>query len=398
MLKIFRYSLIFLLFFTLSLKAEIIYLTWQGDPSTTMTVQWITSVNSSKQNAIRYRLSTEEEWKQLESKTYQLPNRTPFVLNRIVLQGLQPDSSYDFVIDKNDRIYKFRTLSTELKKPLSFAVGGDVYHDGIDFVRTMNQNVARANPAFAVVGGDLAYSVKGGMSFLDKMRFKESFDRWKDWLEVWSETMITSDGFMIPILPAIGNHEAAMWDARFFYALFPIFGYRTLDFGDYMSLIFLDSDHTNPIKGRQTQWLENALKQRKNVPYKCAIYHVGAYPSVRSFNSDIAQTIRKNWVPKFEEYGVKAVFEHHDHAYKRTYPLLDNKINPKGIIYLGDGSWGIEKPREPQNRWYLAKAFAKQHVIFVTIDKQKIRYSAIDAEGNLFDEYEQNLHPNKELL
>jgi len=389
----FRYLFFIFLLAASWIHSEVVYLTWQGDPCTTMTIQWITS--TKKHPAVQYRACDGEEWKIAYAKTYPLPNNSPYFLHRVVLTELKSDSTYTFKQSNSEQPYKFHTLPKTLSSPLRFVVGGDVYHDGIDLVKNMNTHVAQASPAFALVGGDLAYSIRGKLTFFERLFFRESFDRWKEWLETWSKTMVTPEGYLIPILPAVGNHEvyggdgASKWDARFFYALFPSPGYHAVDFGNYMSILILDSGHTHPVEGRQTKWLEHTLKARQAVPNKFVIYHVGAYPSVRAFDSGIAKLLRDKWVPKFENYSVKAVFENHDHAYKRTYPIMKNQIDPKGVLYMGDGSWGVEKPREPQERWYLAKSAAKQHTILVTIDKEKIRYSAIDAEGNQFDGYDQ---------
>jgi hypothetical protein len=44
----------------------------------------------------------------------------------------------------------------------------------------------------------------------------------------------------------------------------------------------------------------------------------------------------------FDKYHVKAVFENHEHQYKKTFPLLNNTVNPNGTIYFGDGAMGIK--------------------------------------------------------
>ena len=108
----------------------------------------------------------------------------------------------------------------------------------------------------------------------------------------------------------------------------------------------MDSGHTHPINGAQTEWLAGVLEARQLVPHKFALYHVPAYPSSRPFNYGISKQIRKNWVPLFDKYKLTAAFENHDHDYKRTHPLLEGKTAPKGVIYLGDGAWGVETPRK----------------------------------------------------
>ena len=164
--------------------------------------------------------------------------------------------------------------------------------------------------------------------------------------------MKTKTGRLIPMIAAIGNHEVVgAYDqspiqAPFFYSLFDhwstSFGgaYGTLDFADYLSIVLLDSDHTCRIED-QTNWLRGALKERSNFTHVFVAYHVPAYPSVRNFTNRINTQIRSEWLPAIEESGqVRVVFEHHDHAFKRTKPLLKGEPNKNGVVYLGDGSWG----------------------------------------------------------
>ncbi len=75
-----------------------------------------------------------------------------------------------------------------------------------------------------------------------------------------------------------------------------------LDFGDYLSLIFLDTDHTSPIEGAQTDWLAKTLKEREDFPTVFAFNHVPAYPSFRPFDGTAekegtGEGNRKHWVP-----------------------------------------------------------------------------------------------------
>ena len=72
--------------------------------------------------------------------------------------------------------------------------------------------------------------------------------------------MVGRDGRLIPMVACIGNHEVdggygkPREKAPFFYALFdglfPETGYATLDFGDYLSLVLLDTGHTSPDRRR----------------------------------------------------------------------------------------------------------------------------------------------------
>ena len=110
-------------------------------------------------------------------------------------------------------------------------------------------------------------------------------------LRNYSKGMVGRDGRLIPMVACIGNHEVdggygkPREKAPFFYALFdglfPETGFNTLDFGDYLSLVLLDTNHTTPIDGAQADWLEKTLKARVEHPNVLVVNHVPAYPSFR---------------------------------------------------------------------------------------------------------------------
>ncbi|MFQ5729958.1 MAG: metallophosphoesterase, partial [Waddliaceae bacterium] len=127
-------------------------------------------------------------------------------------------------------------------------------------------------------------------------------------------------------------------------------------------------------------------------PHKFALYHVPAYPCVRKFKGMFNIQIRRHWVPIFENFGLTAAFEHHDHAYKRTHLIYRERIDPKGVLYLGDGGWGVKRARKPRSAgslWYLAKTARARHFIMVTLDGGNRHYTAIDSKGNVIDTYSQ---------
>ena len=161
-----------------------------------------------------------------------------------------------------------------------------------------------------------------------------------------------------------------------------------------MSLLLLDSNHTTPIVGEQTSWLEQSLKERQERNNVFAFYHVPSYPSVRPVDvnrlsdaeSGTGAASRKHWVPLFERYNVDAVFEHHDHAYKRTHPLIDGRVDSNGIPYLGDGSWGkIRRPTTPKDRPYLAVSHESYHMSVHRIEGPQRFHVALSEKGKVVD-------------
>lgn len=367
---------------------EAIWLTWQTDPATTMTIQWLTD-GGDKNDHIDYRQKEDETMRVAHGAHTSLPDPKLGMIHRAELTGLKPDTTYEFSLANYEGKWRFRTMPENLENPIRFIVGGDMYHDTVEDLSDTNRQAAQTNPRFAIAGGDIAYSGS-------KLWFiKEDGKRWITWLKSWYRDMVTPDGLLIPVIAVIGNHEVngrfgqTPNQAKFFYTLFPIpheRAYRTLDFGDYMTLVLLDSGHTAPVKGKQTDWLKESLDARQNIPNKFAVYHVPAYPSIRSPKNRYSSTVRKHWVPLFETYNLTTAFEHHDHAYKRTHKIRNGQQDPTGVLYLGDGAWGPDDPRTPdQTPWYIDKVISRRHFIEVDLSKETISYSAISDDGALLD-------------
>lgn len=383
----------FLLFFaTLSaIEEPILFLTWKKDPQHTITAVWITD-DPSCTGLIEWKLQKDEIFRQKSA------HKTPLEINKQIvyfltadLGFLKPDTFYQFKVEGLEHLHGFKTAPETLAEPVKFIVGGDVYHDDIEPVVAMMQTAASTNPLFCVLGGDLAYS------FTSKKSEEENLDRWYAFLSAYSKKMVTGQGAMIPLIPVLGNHDirggylAGVRNAKFFFSVFPTpgnLGYATLDFGKWLTLFLLDSGHANPVSGEQTTWLRKNLEEKKGVPYIFAIYHVGAYPSFRSFTSKRAQEIRKNWCPLFDQYRITAGFEHHDHCLKRSVPITQNVPKEDGVIYLGDGSFGIGLPRKPYTPnewWYLAHTSQSQAVWEVTLTDSEAVFKALSVNGQILD-------------
>jgi acid phosphatase type 7 len=372
-----------------SLSHETVYLTWQRSPSTTMTIQWISAVNE-KNCAIFYREKKGNgPWKKVVGKSIVFPKMPQHLLHSVELQGLLPSTEYFFSFIPDQKQYQFVTAPSLLTKDFRFVVGGDLYHDEIEWMEKTSLEAAATSPLFAVLGGDIAYSVASRYFTTEKT------ERWLDWVKSWHKTMVTPEGNLIPVIAAIGNHDiVGQYDqtpeqAIIFSSLFPMPGpqiYNLLDFGDFLTLWLLDSGHGNPVGEKQSIWLEKTLKERQSTMHRIAVYHVPAYPSARSYNNNISQEIRQFWVPLFEKFGVQTVFEHHDHMYKRTYPLLKNRVNKEGVVYLGDGGWGVAKPRKLRSKKnYVEKYGSMRHFILVVLSTEERCMQAI-SDGKIVDE------------
>lgn len=368
---------------------SIVYLTWMHDPTTTMTVHWHTSDKDCGSEVLYKKWGT-AQWEKKEG-TYASLTKTHFLVHTVEMDNLEPDTEYEFCIAGKERSYRFRTLPERLNRNVRFVVGGDAYFY-LSTLRKMNREIAASNPDFVVVGGDIAYTNGRRAIFKGK---EWEIKRWQTFLKEWTNFMIDVDGRMIPIVPVLGNHDikaTSLSDCKsphfFFYELFATqengVAYRVLDAGDYLSLFLLDSGHTFHIEGRQTQWLKKMLSERENTPYKMAAYHIAAFPSVYPYRGSGPKKLRDQWSSLFERYHLNIAFEHHNHAYKRTFPLKGNKINPDGVVYMGDGSWGVT-PRRPKKLWYLEKVAQANAVCLVTLAPQIGTVEALGIHGEILD-------------
>jgi acid phosphatase type 7 len=371
------------------------YLTWQRDPTTTMTVNWVNLYEDATARVWYRARGTAEEWRSQDGEHKTL---RPSVLQvrRAELTGLQPGTAYDFAWGERPpetATHWFRTMPAEAgDRPVHFVAGGDMLHRAT-WLDAMNARAGALDPDFAVLGGDLAYA--------DGRRATN----WVTWLRSWADHARSPDGRSIPMVVAIGNHEVrggyhgrVPEDAPYFHGLFALpqqRAYYALDFGDYLSFLILDSEHTTPIEGAQTEWLQQALQERTSQHFLFPVYHWPIYgtdkaPSGR-LPSEHERSIRmrQHWAPLFERHGVSAVFENDHHNYKRTHPIRAHERDDEtGIIYLGDGAWGVNTRTVPAPgaAWYLAHAEPRRHLFHVTLHPTGvINVEAIDAQGVRFD-------------
>ena len=368
-----------------------VYLTWVKDPTTTMVIQWQAPKGTGLPQ-LEYQAKGDAAWKTVKGTAQEVQG---FEVHRVYLEGLTADSAYLFKVQGGKREYGFKTMPQKLTRPVKMAIGGDAYHTGSsEMFHRMNRMVAFEKPDFVVIGGDLAYTI-GAKNLLKGPKW--ALTRWQAFLRDLQRSL-GQDGQLVPMLFLVGNHDVNKPQNRtqkpeLFYEIFtfPEMGkaYRALDFGDYLSLVMLDTGHTWPIEGDQTAWLEKTL-QAKQSPYLLMVYHVAAYPSYYPFSGNVEELIRKNWVPLFEKYQVPFAFEHHNHTYKRTHPIKEGKVNSSGVTYLGDGSWGVP-PRQvktPEKTWYLAKSASVNSCYIVTLTEEKCLVEAKNTQGEVIDQVE----------
>jgi hypothetical protein len=381
-------------------RPDTLFLTWQRDPTTTVTIQWIARPKETDDPVVRYCDRGKGEWVTGPTATAKpfpagydfafLPALGPTDLSvyRAELTGLTPGTEYEFRIGTMSPAYRFRTMPAKATKAFTFVSGGDC---GVNPHALANNRVAAAqDPMFCLIGGDLGYD--NGVNAATALQFVRNY----------ATTMIDTQGRLIPLVACVGNHEVrghygkTLKEATFFT---PLFGglyrersYAALDFGDYLSLVLLDTGHCAKIPGEQTEWLDKALADRAGRPHLIAVNHVPCYPSYRPPEGVLGkfgtgQEQRKHWVPLFERHQVDVVLEHHDHTFKRTRPLTGGNVDEAtGIVYLGDGSWGkLRVPKKPELRPYLEEVSSSYHLTLHRLEGEQRFHLALGETGKVLD-------------
>jgi acid phosphatase type 7 len=369
-------------------------LTWEKDPCRSMTALWLRgpglgeTPRKDRPEFIQWKKVGEGSWQSTVTESLPFPDpekigRPRWTLVRARWDGLEPGGEYLFRVGSSPEA-KFCTAPENIGSGVTFVEGGDI--DIADSSAKMMGLGARQNPLFMSIGGDLAYG--------DGHDIKREIAFWKQ----WRQAAIAPDGRLIPFVPGIGNHEVkggyvqegATFEemkarAPFFYAWFGGL-YRlaepvALDFGNYLSMLLLDSGHVLPISS-QTVWLKENLEKRKTVPWVFASWHVSTYPSFRKWKDqkEIVQT-REEWVPVLEQSGVAAVFTHHEHNLQRVES--EGRAGRK-IPVLGNGAMGVEaRPQNCPESKALTKAFAQSdyvNVVSLRPDGATVRSLGPDGE------------------
>ena len=157
-----------------------VYLTWQGDTSTTMTVNFHTEKQGDSIvlfDKIAHKGKEENYPSRITGKAHQIPglndNRWIHVVE---LTGLEPNTDYYFVAGNETNGYskerKFRTIPAG-DEPLRFISGGDMNIQKL--VRKLLAEAGKLNPDFAIIGGDIAYE-NGEL---------DEYPEWDVWLKNW---------------------------------------------------------------------------------------------------------------------------------------------------------------------------------------------------------------------
>jgi len=395
--------------FTEAYDPPALLLTWQRDPTSTMTVDWHTDEAADRDAALDYRpVDGDESWQRATGETRPFHDDDPNTtygrdVQRVELTGLRSATTHEFRVG-TEPTWRFRTMPERLDGSLTFATGGDTGY-GSAFGAIL-EAISQRDPEFLAICGDFPIADGGRQSGAGRL--------WEQWFDAVKNGLVTGKGRMIPVVTGVGNHECRSgyiheasepfefeqtrswreWQAPYFYSFFAFPGhpgYGVLDFGEYLSLPVLDTNHTSPIRGEQTAWLETVLAEREEIPHVFPTYHVPIYPGVEERSNESPPT-QNEWPPLFEAHNIQFTFEHHRHHFKRTPPITDGELDDDGVIYMGSGNLGQMPPAlVDSDRWWIDAADQSYNAHLVTIDGDTTRIETVDDGGTVIDSVERSV-------
>lgn len=357
-----------------------VMLTYSGEPSTSIDIQWRTAPAITS-GQVRYWSATGTDTlvqsgnpKKMEDRL--LANDRYIQRFTANLTGLNPGSAYQYQVGNNlgdwtDPEY-FRTAS-QSAAPFSFVWFGDVHNTDTwgDLIHEADQN--HPDNAFYIIAGDL---VNTGLHR----------DDWDQLFGYAGKTISRK-----PLMAVPGNHDsqdglgAWMYEDMFSYPQNGPDGInpeRTYSFR-YQNALYIMLDATLPT-APQTEWMHQVLQQN-TADWVFVVTHFPPYNAVEPYDNLI-----KEWVPVFDEYSVDMVMAGHYHYYMRSKPLVNSEISldpssgTRYVISIGTKGKNKDAPKGSYAEVQFEADFLYQ---LMEIDGKTLRYTSYNLDGEVVDQF-----------
>jgi len=362
------------------IEPDQIMLSWVGDPSTSMDIQWRTN-SSVPEGKVNYWVSGTVDTMTAVANMKTMEDRllqNDRYVNRFAahLDQLQPGTDYSYQVGSEQGAWSgtasFQTESGT-DDSFSFIWFGDTHkskHWG-DLIQHSFQEFP--DVAFYSIAGDL---VSTGL-------YRDDWDQ-----------LIHVSGPVFqykPLMPVPGNHDSqdglGAWMYQEIFALpengpekvSPELSYSF----NYKNALFLMLDVTSPIE-LQSKWIEEQLSSSQAL-WKFAIFHFPPY----NYEEDYTE-IRKEWCTLFDTYHVDMVMSGHTHYYMRSLPIFNEQVveqHSQGTVYvISVGIPGNHEnmPDEAYAEHRDGKGWLYQHM---EINGKRLIYKSLDIDGNIKDTF-----------
>ena len=359
-------------------KPDQVMLTWSGDPSTSIDIQWRTNT-SVPDGSIKYWLNGNYDTlisvANLELMEYRLLQNDRYVHRFTAhLDHLQSGASYSYQVGSETGTWSdIASFNTEADSgdSFSFIWFGDT-HKSQKWGELIQESYRKyPDVAFFSIAGDL---VSTGL-------YRDDWDQ----LFNFSGRVFNYK----PLMPVPGNHDnqdgLGAWMYQDIFSLpengpdkvMPELTYSFM----YRNALFLMIDATSPI-GAQSSWIEQQL-QNSDAMWKFAMFHFPPY----NYEEDYS-VIRQEWCTLFDKYHVDMVMSGHTHYYMRSKPIYNEQVVEnfsQGTVYvISVGIPGNHEnmPLEDYAEVRDEKGWLYQHI---EIDGNVLIYKSLDIKGNIRD-------------
>ncbi len=390
---------------------EYVHMTWQHEPSTTITLQWQTDVNDIETYTPKVWFVPADEVEG-SGGDVKMPYADQFVAEgagfnyeaffnsekqifaqwEVELLGLEPNTLYYYRVgtwngfDKDsgsfDRpnlgpAHTFKTAPEKgSREPFSVMLAGDS-RGGYDGISANIERLKAYDADFWLFNGDMTDA--GGQG------------EWFTWYTAMSPILLDT-----VLMPVQGNHEIV---AELYYWQFALPQEPELpedrkehawsvDYGN-IHFIGLNSNTTSLVE-EQTDWLEADLKaasQDEKIDWIVAMFHHPAYSACKHGSTE---RVLANWTPLFEKYNVVLAFSGHDHNYERTHPIRGDQVvdASQGITYVTAGGFYSDGYSNGQD-WWTVKSFHGDigNMVHLEANGLELNATAYDGDGNVLDTF-----------
>ncbi len=312
------------------------YLTWRNNPTNSIMVNWWNPA-ATGDSSVDYGLTD----------SYGSTANVPALVNyhHVELTSLATGTTYHYRIRSSDGTTGSDNTFTTAPDPnttsFRFAMYGDPRGTQAEDEPFYTRQGALCD---WILAQDFAFALETGDSVWEGASLKAKGKWWPDWFRI--EGNLTKSKV---VMHTLGNHEVQgggtyyYWN-DFYTAAFPdtnssIPGNAgrvySFDYGN-VHFVSMGSYQVN-VPVLQPAWLIadlTAAKARPNIKWIFVFFHAPMFTN--SGHSNRVDCIQY-WGPIFDQFGVNAVFQGHNHVYERSYPLITyyNTSNPSSPVWTG---------------------------------------------------------------
>lgn len=307
-------------------------------------------------------------------------------IHAIELKNLQPGTEYTYEVEAcgtRTPLKHFRTAPPADTRHVHFVAVGD-FGTGGNRERDVAASMLARQPELFIALGDNAYEA-GTETELQHNLFEPLAD-------------LISE---VPFFPVSGNHEYVTNQAQpyldnLYLPTSPSGGerYYSFDWG-FVHFVGLDSNCAVGLASNdrctlaaQRAWLEQDLAQSQ-APWKIVYMH---HPPWSSGEHGSQLTVRREFGPLFEKYGVDLVLTGHDHNYERSKPMIGDRVAAgaeKGIPYLvvGGGGANLREFATSKPEWSVLRNNSAYGFLDVDVTEGTLSAKLLTLDGSVLDSF-----------